>query len=59
METISKNLNNSSAGLDDVSPSVLEYIAPYITKALVNLINLSSQEGLFPDELKIASYSTL
>ena len=54
METIIKNLNNSSAGWDDISPSVLKYIAPYITKALVNLINLSFQEGLFPDELKIA-----
>ena len=54
METIIKNLNNSSAGWDDISPSVLKYIAPYISKALVNLINLSFQDGLFPDELKIA-----
>ena len=28
METIIKNLNNSSAGWDDISPSVLKYIAP-------------------------------
>ena len=52
-ETIIKNLNNSSAGWDDISPSVLKYIAPYIYKALVDLINLSFQ-GLFPDDLKIA-----
>ena len=55
METIIKNLNNSGAGWDDISPSVLKYAVPYITKALVNLINLSFQEGLLlPDELKIA-----
>ena len=40
METIIKNLNNSSHGWDDISPSVLKYIAPYISKALVNLIKL-------------------
>ena len=28
METIIKNSNNSSAGWDDISPSVLKYIAP-------------------------------
>ena len=36
MQTIIKNLTNSSAGWDYISPSVLKYIAPYITKALVN-----------------------
>ena len=60
METIIKNLNNSSAGWDDILPSVENIKAPYISKALVNLINLSFQEGLFPGELKMAkSYSTL
>ena len=47
-------MNNSSAGWDDISPSVLKYVAPHITKVLVLLINSSFQEGVFPDELKIA-----
>ena len=54
LETIIKCLNNSSAGWDDISPIVLKYVAPHISKVLVFLINLSFQEGVFPDELKIA-----
>ena len=54
LETIIKCLNNSSAGWDDISPSVLKYVAPHISKGSVLLINLSFQEGVFPDELKIA-----
>ena len=54
LETIIKCLNNSSAGWDDISPSVLKYVAPHISKVSVLLINSSFQEGVFPDELKIA-----
>ena len=54
LETIIKCLNNSSAGWDGISPYVLKYVAPYISKILVLLINLSFQEGVFPDDLKIA-----
>ena len=51
--TMIKNLNNSSARWNDISPSVLKYMALYITKPFVNLIKLSFQGRLFPDELII------
>ena len=56
LETIIKCLNNSSAGWDDISPSVLKYVAPHISKVLVLLINSSFQEGVFPNELQCDEY---
>ena len=53
LQTIVKCLNNSSAGWDKISHGVLKYVAHYISKVLVRLINLSFQKDVFPDELKI------
>ena len=48
------SLNNSSAGYDDMSASIMKKcIDQYITP-LTYLINYSIRQGIFPDELKIA-----
>ena len=50
-----KNLKpNSSSGWDEVSPKVIQFCHVQLVDPLVHLINLSFEQGVFPDALKIA-----
>ena len=52
--TVISTLNNSAAGHDGIPAFIMKQcINDYITP-LTHLINLSINEGTFPDELKIA-----
>jgi hypothetical protein len=44
--------NNKSAGLDDISPYLLAKCIPHIIKPLLQLVNVSIREGIFPSKLK-------
>jgi hypothetical protein len=44
--------NKKSAGLDDISPYLLTKCIPHIIKQLLELINASIREGIFPSKLK-------
>ena len=56
MEVISiiSNLNNSAAGYDEMPASILKQCASVYIEPLTYLINVSLEQGTFPDELKIA-----
>jgi hypothetical protein len=44
--------NKKSAGLDDISPYLLKKCVPHIIKPLLELVNASIREGIFPSKLK-------
>ena len=48
------NFRVSSPGWDAIAAKTVRSIAPSIPLPLVKIINLSMEEGVFPDELKIA-----
>lgn len=45
---------NKSAGYDDIHPSVIINVIPFIAQPISNIVNLSLSTGTFPDCLKIA-----
>ena len=47
-------LKNSSAGVDELMPSVMKQCSEDYIDPLAHLINLSIQQGIFPSELKLA-----
>ena len=49
-----QSLKNSSAGQDSILASIAKPLIQYYAKPLSRLINSSFENGLFPDELKIA-----
>ena len=55
VSSIIKNLKNSAAGWDELSPKQMKTVACYITKPLVYLCNISLTKGIFPQELKRAN----
>src|ERR1043165_4468108 len=55
ISSIIRNLKNSaSAGLDDVTPSVVKFAVNFISLPLSHLINCSMTNGVFPSKLKLA-----
>jgi hypothetical protein len=44
--------NKKSAGLDDISPYLLKKCVPHIIEPLIELVNASIREGIFPSKLK-------
>jgi hypothetical protein len=44
--------NKKSAGLDDISTYSLKKCIPHIIKLLLELVNISIREGIFPSKLK-------
>ena len=54
LDIIGKFKNGKSSGYDDISPSVVKQIAPFISKPLAHIFNLSLSTGIFPSALKIA-----
>ena len=55
VSSIIKNLKNSAAGWDELSPKQMKMVACYITKPLVYLCNISLTKGIFPQELERAN----
>lgn len=49
--------SNKSAGHDELSPSVIKNVIPYIVHPLTAIFNLSLSTGIFPDIMKIAKIS--
>ena len=43
-----------SAGFDDLRPSIIRTVLPFITKPLEHIFNNSLKQGIFPDETKRA-----
>ena len=49
------SLKSSAPGYDNIRSSILKMSLPFICTPLTYISNLSLQEGVFPDELKIAN----
>ena len=52
--TIIKGLKNSSAGADELLPSIMKQCSDLYIHPLTHLINVSLKQGVFPQELKLA-----
>ena len=46
--------NKSSCGFDDLSPKLIKFLKPILTKLITLIINQMLNTGFFPDKLKIA-----
>ena len=55
INNIISSLKNGAAGWDEFTPQMIKKIRSSINSPLVHICNLSLQQGLFPDELKIAN----
>jgi hypothetical protein len=51
---IIKSLNDSAAGPDGISSEIIKQSLQYIAPPLTHIVNLSLQQGVFPDEMKVA-----
>ena len=51
---ISKINVKKATGIDGISPKLLHYAKPAVTKPITNLVNLSLSKYIFPDSSKIA-----
>ena len=51
---IIKHLKNSSSGWDDINADCFKLSCEYILVPFTHICNLSLQNGIFPDEMKIA-----
>ena len=54
LDIIATFKSGKSSGYDDISPTVIKQIAPFITEPLTHVFNLSLSTGVFPSALKIA-----
>lgn len=52
--TIHSLKNSKSAGYDDINSDLLKSIALFIAEPLAYIINLSLEQGCFPDKLKLS-----
>ena len=55
ISNIISSLKNGAAGWDEFTPQMIKEIRSSINSPSVHICNLSLQQGLFPDELKIAN----
>ena len=55
LELVSK-LNDSSAGWDNISPSVIKKVPQHVVIPFTHICNLSLITGIVPNELKIALF---
>ena len=55
MRGLINSLKSSAPGYDNIRSSILKLTLPVICTPLTYICNLSLQEGVFPDELKIAN----
>ncbi len=57
--TITKNLKNRAPGLDDIRAYVVKHITHLIAKPLMHTFNLSLEQRVFPNELKLAKVTPI
>ena len=48
-------LSNSSAGWDNFRPEIVKSVSHVINEPLTYIINLSFEQGIIPNELKLAN----
>jgi hypothetical protein len=51
---IIKSLNDSAAGPDGISSEIIKRSLQFTVPPLTHIVNLSLQQGVFPDEMKVA-----
>ena len=51
--------NKSSCGFDDISPKLIKFLKPILTKSITVIINQMLNTGFFPYKLKIAKIKPL
>ena len=51
---VSSLKNKNSCGFDDINIKAIKLSMPYLSNILSNLVNLSLQSGIVPDDLKVA-----
>jgi len=56
---IVKNLKDSAAGHDEISPKVLKLSLPYVIAPLTHILSLSLQNGIVPHPLKVAKVTPI
>ena len=54
LKNVINNLRNSSPGLDGIKANIVKNTTDIISSPLIQILNLSLQEGVFPTELKYA-----
>jgi hypothetical protein len=58
VEEITEALNslkiNKSAGIDEITPNIIKAAYSHIQKPIIYIFNLSLEQGVFPEQLKIA-----
>jgi hypothetical protein len=52
-------MKKKSAGLDYIPPYLLKKCISHIIRQLLELINASIREGIFPSKLKVSSQTSL
>ena len=60
-DEISRTINflkNASAGWDNIPSFVVKKVSKHVIRPLTYLINKSIEQGIFPDELKVAKVFT-
>ena len=55
LELINKLKNSNSSGVDEISNTLLKIIGVYIVRPLTYIINLSLEQGTYPEKLKISN----
>ena len=51
--------NKKSSGYDEISSDIIKHISPSVFETLRYIFNLSTEKGIFPDQLKIAKVTPL
>ena len=59
LDEIIQNLKKSAAGYDELNKDILVFSIPVIQSTLLELLNKSLIQGVFPDELKIANITPI
>ena len=55
LELIHKLKNSNSSGTDEISNSLLKQVGVYIVTPLTHIINLSLEQGIYPERLKVSN----
>ena len=59
IKEITKLKPNKSSGPDNIPPKIIKYAAEHIAPVLTHIFNLSMQQGIYPDMLKISKVIAL
>ena len=51
---VMSSLNNSTAGYEEIQPVIMKMLTKVCIKPLTYLVNISIEQGIFPEGLKFA-----